>query len=106
MFSFNNPFGACPKCTGLGVFMKIDPDLIIPNPENSIRKGGIKGSGWAMEGNHIATMYFEALAEKYNFSLDTPVKELPPEILDIILYRTKGEKIRVVRKREYGAGVI
>lgn len=79
--------------------------MIIPNPELSIRKGGIKASGWAMEGSTIATMYFEALAEKYNFSLDTPVKELPPEILDIILYGTKGEKIRVVRKREYGSGV-
>lgn len=105
MFSFNNPFGACKKCTGLGVFLKVDKDLIIPNPELSIRKGGIKASGWAMEGSTIATMYFEALAEKYNFSLDTPVKELPPEILDIILYGTKGEKIRVVRKREYGSGV-
>lgn len=93
------------KCTGLGVFLKVDKDLIIPNPELSIRKGGIKASGWAMEGSTIATMYFEALAEKYNFSLDTPVKELPPEILDIILYGTKGEKIRVVRKREYGSGV-
>lgn len=80
------------KCTGLGVFLKVDKDLIIPNPELSIRKGGIKASGWAMEGSTIATMYFEALAEKYNFSLDTPVKELPPEILDIILYGTKGEK--------------
>ena len=66
MFSFNNPFGACPKCTGLGVFLKVDPRLIIPDPELSISQGGLKGSGWAMEGNTIALMYMEALAEKYN----------------------------------------
>lgn len=104
MFSFNNPFGACKKCTGLGVFMKIDPQLIVPNTSLSIRKGGIKASGWAMEGSTIATMYFEALAKKYKFSLDTPIKKLKPELLDTILYGTGGETIRIKRKNEYGSG--
>ena len=75
MFSFNNPYGACPKCTGLGVFMKIDPDRVIPDWNKSISSGGLKGSGWAMEGNSIAAMYMNGLAEHYHFSLDTPLKE-------------------------------
>ena len=104
MFSFNNPAGACPKCTGLGVFMRIDPALIIPDDRLSIRKGGLKGSGWAMEGSTIATMYMEALAEHYHFSLDTPIRDLSPELVDILLYGTKGEKIKVHRKSEYGRG--
>lgn len=99
MFSFNNPFGACPKCTGLGVFMRVDPELIIPDRSKSIAKGGVKGSGWAMEGSTIATMYFEALAEKFNFSLDTPIDELPEGVVDVILYGLKnGEKLKVKRK--------
>ena len=102
MFSFNNPFGACPKCMGLGVFMKVDPNLVIPNPELSIAQGGLKGSGWAMEGNSIASMYFEALAEKYNFSLNTPICELPKNIIDILLYGTKGETLHLHRKMYYG----
>lgn len=104
MFSFNNPFGACPKCTGLGVFMRVDPDLVIPNVNKSIAQGGIKGSGWAMEGSTIATMYFEALAKKFNFSLDTPIKDLPDEVVDVILYGLKGDKLRVTRKNMYGTG--
>ena len=104
MFSFNNPYGACKKCTGLGVFMQIDIDRIIPDNTKSVRQGAIKGSGWAMEGSTIATMYFEALGEKYKFSLDTPVKDLPEDVMDIILYGTKGEKITVHRKNEYGSG--
>ncbi|HBC26701.1 MAG TPA: excinuclease ABC subunit UvrA, partial [Ruminococcaceae bacterium] len=104
MFSFNNPYGACPKCTGLGVFMKIDPDLILPDKSLSINKGGLKASGWAMEGSSIAAMYLKGLAKHYHFSLDTPVSELPPEILDIILYGTKGEKIELERTSEYGYG--
>ncbi len=104
MFSFNNPYGACKKCTGLGVFMKIDPDRIIPDPSKSIRQGALKGSGWAMEGSSIASMYFEALAEKYDFSLDAPVSSLGSEVIDILLYGTKGERITVTRKNEYGSG--
>ena len=105
MFSFNNPAGACPKCTGLGVFMRIDPDLIIPDRTLSIRKGALKGGGWAMEGSTIAAMYMEALAKHYGFSLDVPVDELPDNIIDILLYGTKGEKIKVSRRSEYGHGV-
>lgn len=105
MFSFNNPFGACKKCTGLGVFMKIDPELILPNKKLSIRQGGIKASGWAMEGSTIAGMYFDALANHYNFSLDTPIEQLPDTIVDILLYGTKGEKLKLIRKSEYGSGV-
>lgn len=105
MFSFNNPFGACKKCTGLGVFMKVDPDLVIPNKELSVRQGGIKASGWAMEGSTIASMYFEALAKQYRFSLDTPIKDLPAEIVHLLLYGTPAEdKIKIVRKNEYGSG--
>lgn len=105
MFSFNNPFGACKKCTGLGVFMKVDPDLVIPNKDLSIRQGGIKASGWAMEGSTIASMYFEALAKQYHFSLGTPIKDLPEKIVDLLLYGTPADdKIKIVRKNEYGSG--
>ena len=104
MFSFNNPYGACKKCTGLGVFMKIDPELIIPDKRLSIKKGGLKASGWAMEGSTIAAMYMKGLSEHYHFSLDTPIGELPPEIVDILLYGTKGEKIKLRRESEYGSG--
>ena len=105
MFSFNNPFGACSKCTGLGIFMSMDPDLIIPDKRLSIRGGAIQASGWGYaNGGTIAQMYYEALAAHYGFSLDTPVGELPPKIIDILLYGTKGEKIRMVRKMEYGQG--
>ena len=102
MFSFNNPFGACPKCTGLGVFLKVDPQLVIPDPEKSIAQGGLKGSGWAMEGNSIAEMYFQALSEKYGFSLNTPLGELPENIIQILLYGTNGETLRLVRNMPFG----
>lgn len=104
MFSFNNPFGACPKCTGLGVFLKIDENKIIPDMSKSVRQGAIKGSGWAMEGSSIAAMYFEALAEKYNFSLDAPLSELSPEIIKILLYGTGEETLTIHRKSVYGSG--
>ena len=106
MFSFNNPFGACPKCTGLGVFMKVDPNLVIPNKELSINQGGIKASGWAMEGNTIAAMYFEALSKKYGFSLDEPICNLSDEIIDILLYGTKGENLTLHRKSPYGVSTL
>lgn len=104
MFSFNNPFGACPKCTGLGVFLKIDEAKIIPDENKSIRQGAIKGSGWALEGSSIAQMYFEALANQYNFSLDTPIKDLPTNIVNKILYGTGDEKLTINRKSVYGSG--
>ncbi len=102
MFSFNAPYGACPKCTGLGVFMRLDPDRIIPDKNKSVAEGGIKAGGWAMEGNTIAYMYYKGLSEHYGFSLDTPICDLPDEILDILLYGTKGEKIRLVRSTPFG----
>lgn len=102
MFSFNAPYGACPKCTGLGVFMRLDPDRVIPDKNKSIAQGGIKAGGWAMEGNTIAYMYYKGLSEHYGFSLDTPIYDLPEEIVDILLYGTKGEKIRLVRSTPFG----
>ena len=104
MFSFNNPFGACPKCTGLGVFLKIDENKIIPDMSKSIRDGGIKGSGWAMEGSSIAAMYMEALAKKYNFSLDEPLENLPRETIEKILYGTGDDELTINKKSVYGGG--
>ncbi|MBQ8860066.1 MAG: excinuclease ABC subunit UvrA [Ruminococcus sp.] len=104
MFSFNNPFGACEKCTGLGVFLRVDPKRIIPDKNKSVAQGGLKGSGWALEGNSIALMYLEGLAEKYNFSLDTPIKDIPQDSIDKILYGTGGEELRLVRKGAWKAG--
>jgi len=101
MFSFNNPFGACPKCTGLGVFLRVDPKLVIPDDTKSIAQGAVKGSGWAMDGNTIAQMYMEGLAEKYGFDLFTPVKDLPAGAVDKILYGTGGEKLHLVRNMPY-----
>lgn len=108
MFSFNNPFGACPNCGGLGVLMKMDPDIIIPDKNLSLSEGAIKVSGWntsKTEKNTMASMYFDALSKHYDFSLDVPVKDLPKDIIDIILYGTGKEKIEVHYSREYGNGV-
>ncbi len=106
MFSFNNPFGACEKCTGLGVFRKIDPDLIIPNKELSIRQGAIKASGWSTtDEDSIAMMYFKGIAKHYGVSLSKPIKDLPKEVVDAFLYGTNGMKIRLERSAEYGGGV-
>ena len=102
MFSFNAPYGACPKCTGLGVFMRLDPERIIPDKNKSVAQGGIKAGGWAMEGNTIASMYYRGLSEHYGFSLDTPICDLSDDIVDILLYGTKGEKIRLVRSTPFG----
>lgn len=100
MFSFNNPHGACKKCMGLGVFMRIDPEFILPDKSLSINQGAIKASGWTTEGATIAKMYYEALSKKYKFSLDTPVKDLSPEIINILLYGSNGEKFKMVRESE------
>ena len=107
MFSFNNPFGACPTCTGLGSQLKVDVDLIIPNRDLSILEGAITASGWNnVKGDSISRMYFEALAKQYKFKLTTPVKDLPPEVLDVILYGTKGEKLKLTYERENGQGTL
>ena len=100
MFSFNNPFGACEKCTGLGTFMSIDPDLVIPDKNKSVAEGAIRASGWYYAEGGIAQSYYQSLAEHYGFSLDTPIKDLPKKIVDILLYGTKGEKIKMVRDTE------
>lgn len=101
MFSFNNPHGACKKCTGLGVFMRIDPEIILPDKDLSINQGAIKAYGWSSDSDSsFAKMYYEALARKYGFSLDTPVKDLPPEIVDVLLYGSKGEKMSIVRESD------
>ncbi len=107
MFSFNNPFGACPTCTGLGVQLKVDPELIIPNKELSILDGAIVASGWNnIKGDSISRMYFEALAKRYKFKLTTPVKDLSAEVMDIILYGTKGEKLKLTYDRANGQGTL
>ncbi|MBQ2862239.1 MAG: excinuclease ABC subunit UvrA, partial [Oscillospiraceae bacterium] len=98
MFSFNNPFGACEKCTGLGVFMQVDPDLVIPNKDLSIREGAIHASGWYYYEGGIAQNYYDALAAEYKFSLDVPVKDLPKEVIDVLLYGSKGKKLKVKRE--------
>lgn len=106
MFSFNNPYGACKRCSGLGTFMEIDEDLIIPNRKLSINQGAIKASGWNVaDGSSIARMYFDALANEYNFSLDMPVEMLSKEAVNAILYGTKGKKIKMKRVTSYGSGI-
>lgn len=105
MFSFNNPFGACPKCSGLGVFMKVSEKLVVPDPNLSIRQGAIKASGWSVaDGGTIALMYYEGLAGEYGFSLDTPYKDLPEKAKKAIMYGTDGKKIKMQRKSVYGEG--
>ncbi len=107
MFSFNNPYGACPTCTGLGAQLKVDPDLVIPNKELSILDGAICASGWSnIKSDGIGRMYFEALAKKYKFKLDTPVKDLSPEVMDVILYGTKGEKLTLHYDQVRGQGTL
>ena len=105
MFSFNNPYGACPTCSGLGSLMKIDPALIVPNEELSLKKGAINATGWqSSNASSIAGMYLAALGEKYGFSLDTPFKELSSEAKKVILYGTGSERIHVEYHKEFGEG--
>ena len=107
MFSFNNPAGACPTCTGLGFQLVADPDLVIPDKTKSIFDGAIQASGWSSaRTDSIFRMYFEALAQKYHFSLTAPIKDLSPEAMDVILYGTKGEKLRMTYNRGNGMGVL
>lgn len=100
MFSFNTPYGACPKCDGLGMQLLVDPDLIIPDDSLSINGGAIKATGWGSGADSIAAMYYNALAEKYGFTLDTPISELPDGVKDILLYGSKGEKLDLSYERE------
>lgn len=100
MFSFNTPYGACPKCDGLGMQLLVDPDLIIPDDSLSINGGAIKATGWGSGADSIAAMYYNALAEKYGFTLYTPISELPDGVKDILLYGSKGEKLDLSYERE------
>ena len=107
LFSFNNPYGACPTCTGLGTQLRVDPALIIPNPSLSIAEGGINASGWGnVKNDGISKMYFEALAKRYKFRLTTPIKNLTEEVLKIILYGTNGEKLNLYYDQPRGKGVL
>lgn len=104
-FSFNNPYGSCPRCMGLGTFMRINPDLVIPNKNLSINQGAILASGWSnADSGTIAQMYYSALAEEYGFTLDTPIKDLSEEQLNALLYGTNGKKIKMTRVNAYGSG--
>ncbi len=107
MFSFNNPYGACPACTGLGSQMKIDPDRILPNRSLSILEGAITASGWNhIKSDGISRMYFDALAKKYRFKLTDPVEKLSDEVIDIILYGTKGDKLTLNYDQPRGKGTL
>ena len=107
MFSFNNPYGACPHCSGLGYQLKVDEDLIMPNRSLSILEGGIIASGWGNAKNDtISRMYYEALGRKYGFSLDTPIEKMSPMAIDALLYGTKGEKLKLQYDRGNGRGTL
>ncbi|MBD5154355.1 MAG: excinuclease ABC subunit UvrA [Oscillibacter sp.] len=107
MFSFNNPYGACPACTGLGSQLKVDPLLIVPDEDKSILEGAIQCSGWNnIRGDGISRMYFDALSKKYKFKLTTPWKDLTKEARDIILYGTKGENLELHYDQPRGKGTL
>ena len=107
MFSFNNPYGACPACTGLGAQLKVDPDRILPNRSLSILEGAITASGWNhIKSDGISRMYFDALAKKYKFKLTDPVEKLSDEVLDVILYGTKGDKLTLNYDQPRGKGTL
>ena len=107
MFSYNTPYGACPECTGLGFRLKADPALVITDPSKSILEGAIQVSGWnSVRTDSIFRMYFDALAQKYHFSLTEPFASLPQEAKDVILYGTKGEKLKMTYNRGTGMGVL
>ncbi len=105
MFSFNNPYGACPTCSGLGALMKIDPALIVPNEELSLRQGAINVTGWQSSNTaSIAGMYLAALGDKYGFDMDTPFNKLSEQARHAILYGTSNERIHIEYRREFGEG--
>ena len=106
MFSFNNPYGACPKCTGLGVFRKIDPALIIPNPDLSIKEGAIKASGWGTtDESSIAMMYFKGVAQFYGESITEPLSKWSDDAVNALLYGTGEQKLKLHRATDYGGGI-
>ncbi|MBQ3404621.1 MAG: excinuclease ABC subunit UvrA, partial [Oscillospiraceae bacterium] len=107
MFSFNNPYGACPRCMGLGTLFRVDPDIIIPNPAMSIEDGAISASGWgSIKNDSVARMYYEALGKKYNFTMDTPIRNLPQGELQVLLYGTGKENLELKYDQSRGSAVI
>ena len=107
MFSFNSPYGACPTCSGLGTQVRVDPELIIRNKNLSIMEGGIQAPGWgSVKGDTIAKMYYDALAKKYHFKLTMPIKDLPKDVLDVIMYGTGGEPLELQYDTARGKGVL
>lgn len=110
MFSFNNPFGACPACTGLGIFMKVDPRLIINDDSKSLVDGAIRASGWgvnswfAPDQGTIATMYYQGIADYYHFDINTPFRDLPEEARHAVLYGTGDVKLKLRRNSDWGGG--
>ena len=106
LFSFNNPYGACPACTGLGMLHKIDPAMIIPDMSLSLNQGAVSITGWRSDDpDSTAHAFFEAIAQKYGFTLDTPLSQVDPAAIDALLYGTRGEKLEIRYKRENGWGV-
>ena len=107
LFSFNSPFGACPTCMGLGMQLKVDPTLVIPDESKSILDGAVVATGWnSIRSDGISRMYFDALSKRYNFSLRTPYAQLSDEVKDIILYGTKGEKLTLEYDQPRGKGTL
>ena len=107
LFSFNNPHGACKKCSGLGVLQMVDPDLIMPNPELSILDGGIRASGWGnAREDSIARMYYDALAKMYHFKLSDPISSIPEEAVKAILYGTGDDKLELHYEKSEGFGTM
>ncbi len=105
MFSFNTPYGACPHCMGLGEVEILDPERLIPDKTKSINEGAINCYGWTgTDKDSISAMYYRGLAKMYGFSLDTPIQDLPEDIMDIILYGTKGEKVHLSYEKKYAKG--
>ena len=107
LFSFNNPFGACSECTGLGMFMKVDPDLVIPDKSKSLMEGAIKGFGWGVtpfnggDGDTIAVMYYKGIAKHFGFDVNCPVEEIPEEAFKVLLYGSGNQKINFVRNNDF-----
>ena len=95
LFSFNNPYGACPECLGIGYRNEIDEKLVVRNPEKSLAEGAMTVTGWNLDTGRITQVYFKALAKRYGFSLDTPVKDLPKDVYNMLLYGNGGEKIKI-----------
>ncbi|MBR2337393.1 MAG: excinuclease ABC subunit UvrA [Clostridia bacterium] len=104
LFSFNNPFGACPECKGLGFTTRVDESLVIGDPNRSLREGALAVTGWNLDSGKMVQMYFNALSKHYGFSMDVPVKDLPREVLDILLYGTNGERINMSYRTSTSSG--